>query len=67
MGTRKPDKPYRHVKSAVTLRGRKRKEHAQPTLGQLMKRARGVVNSGISDLASNPRHLKYFGRDGSQR
>jgi len=29
-----------------------------------MKDARGVIDSGIPDLASNPEHLKGFGRDG---
>ena len=28
-----------------------------------MKEARGVVDSGVPDLASNPKHLKDFGRD----
>ncbi len=28
-----------------------------------MKHARGVVDPGIADLASNPEHLKGFGRD----
>jgi hypothetical protein len=27
-----------------------------------MKRARGKIDSGIPDLASNPRHLSGFGR-----
>jgi hypothetical protein len=29
---------------------------------ELMAPARGVVDSGIPDLASNPKHLKGFGR-----
>jgi hypothetical protein len=28
-----------------------------------MKGARGIVNSGIADLGSNPKHLDSFGRD----
>jgi hypothetical protein len=28
-----------------------------------MKRAQGVIDSGVHDLASNPEHLKGFGRD----
>lgn len=36
-------------------------------LAQLMKSGRGVVESGISDLASNPEHLKGFGRDAGDR
>lgn len=37
-------------------------EQARPTLHDLMKNARGVVDSGIPDLGSNPKHLKDFGR-----
>ena len=39
----------------------------QPSLAKLMKRARGVVDSGVSDLASDPRHLAGFGRDARHR
>ena len=28
-----------------------------------MKDALGIVNSGIPDLATNPKHLEEFGRD----
>ena len=35
----------------------------QPTLEELMKPARGVVDSGVPDRASHPKHLKGFGRD----
>jgi hypothetical protein len=31
-----------------------------------MKRARGTVDSGITDLASNREHLKTFGRNASR-
>lgn len=78
-----PDELYRRAKAAAALRGRKlkdlvaeglrlvletgRPERSQPSLAQLMKRARGIVHSGVSDLASNPRHLKDFGRDGGHR
>jgi len=34
---------------------------AKPGLHDLMKDACGVVKSGTSDLASNPKHLKGFG------
>ena len=33
------------------------------TLFDLMEDACGVVSSGVSDLATNPKHLKEFGRD----
>jgi hypothetical protein len=36
-------------------------------MAQLMKRACGVVDSGVPDLASNPEHLKGFGRDARRR
>jgi hypothetical protein len=32
-----------------------------------MKRARGVVDSGVPDLASNPKHLEGFARDARHR
>lgn len=33
-----------------------------PALADLMEEARGLVDSGIPDLASNPVHLAEFGR-----
>jgi predicted component of type VI protein secretion system len=78
-----PDELYRRAKAAAALRGRKLKDlvteglrlvlesrrnrPAERSLAQLMKRARGIVHSGVSDLASNPRHLKGFGRDAGHR
>ena len=35
---------------------------SRPSLAELMAPARAVVKSGISDLGSNPKHLKDFGR-----
>jgi hypothetical protein len=35
---------------------------AKPGLHELMKDFRGVVDSGIPDLGSSPKHLKGFGR-----
>jgi hypothetical protein len=35
----------------------------RPSLARLMRGARGAVNSGIADLASNPAHLESFGRN----
>lgn len=74
-----PDELYRRAKSEAALRGRKLKDlveeglrlvldapsgaRPQPSLAKLMKGACGVVDSGISDLASNPAHLAGFGRD----
>lgn len=76
------DDLYRRAKSEAALRGRKLKDlveeglrlvletsrpkHGRHDLATLMKRARGVVKSGIADLASNPEHLKGFGYDASR-
>lgn len=35
---------------------------AQPSLQELMQDACGVVDSGVPDLGSNPKHLEGFGR-----
>jgi hypothetical protein len=72
-----PDELYRRAKALAAIRGRKikdlveeglrlvvedpRQRKDQRGLLQLMKRARGAVDSGISDLGSNPRHLEGFG------
>jgi predicted component of type VI protein secretion system len=75
-----PDELYRRTKATAALQGRKLKDLVeeglrlvlqrsgkggrQPALAELMKSARGVVDSGIPDLASDSRHLADFGRDG---
>lgn len=74
-----PDELYRQAKAEAALRGLKlkdlveqglrlalstpRKSEQRPTLAELMEPARGVMHSGISDLATNPAHMKGFGRD----
>jgi len=74
-----PDGLFRRAKAEAALRGRKfkdlveeglrlvlegpRSERARPSLEKLMRPARGVVDSGLPDLASNPKHLKGFGRE----
>jgi predicted component of type VI protein secretion system len=76
------DDLYRRAKSEAALRGRKLKDLVEEglrlvletprgtqrrrTLAGFMKRARGAVDSGLADLASNPEHLKGFGRDASR-
>ena len=75
------DDLYRRAKSEAALRGRKLKDLVEEglrlvletprqsrhhSLAKLMKRARGTVDSGLTDLASNPDHLKTFGRDASR-
>jgi hypothetical protein len=78
-----PDVLYRRAKAEAALRGRKledlieeglrlvlkapRKTLRRPTLATLMKRARGMVDSGVPDLASNPVHLAGLGRDARHR
>jgi hypothetical protein len=78
-----PDDLYRRAKAEAALRGRKlkdlieeglrlvldapRKSPGRPSLSELMKPARGVIDSGLPDLASNPEHLKGFGRDARHR
>jgi predicted component of type VI protein secretion system len=73
------DELFRRAKAAAALRGRKLKdmieeglrlvletphgERVRPSLEELMKEARGVVDSGVPDLATNPKHLKDFSRD----
>jgi hypothetical protein len=78
-----PDAIYRQAKAQAALRGRKLKDliedglrlvldapppaATRPSLADLMRQSRGVVESGIPDRASNPEHLKGFGRDASHR
>ena len=73
-----PDDLYRRAKSEAALSGRKLKDLVEdglrlvlksprqpaprPSLAELMKDGRGVVSSGIPDLASNKKHLEGFGR-----
>jgi hypothetical protein len=74
-----PDDLYRRAKAEAALRGRRlkdlieeglrlvldapRKARRRPSLAGLMKHARGAIDSGVPDLASNPKHLAGFGRD----
>jgi len=78
-----PDDLYRRAKAMAALHGRKLKDlveeglrlvveaprggRQQRDLAKLMKQARGVIDSGVPDLASNPQHLADFGRDASDR
>ena len=74
-----PDDLYRRAKSQAALRGQRlrdlveeglrlvlsepRRRNSQRSLVELMKDAVGVVDSGVPDLGSNPKHLADFGRD----
>jgi len=78
-----PDDLYRRAKAMAALRGRKLKDlieeglrlvleapaktRRQRNLAELMRRARGAIDSRLPDLASNPRHLAGFGRDAGDR
>jgi hypothetical protein len=78
-----PDDLYRRAKAEAALSGRKlkdlveeglrlvlqapRRTRRQSSLAELMKRAQGMVDSGVSDLATNPKHLAGFGRDARRR
>ena len=73
-----PEELFRRAKAEAALRGRKfkhlveeglrlvlqtpRGERKPPGLEELMSAARGMVDSGVPDLGSNPKHLKGFGR-----
>jgi predicted component of type VI protein secretion system len=73
------DDLYRRAKAEAALRGRKlkdlveeglrlvleasRESHRRRSLAAQMKGARGAVDSGIPDLASNPEYLMGFGHD----
>jgi hypothetical protein len=77
-----PDDLYRKARSIAALRGRRfkdlveedlhlvvegpRKARREQGLAELMKRARGVIDSGVPDLASNPRHLEGLGHPASE-
>jgi hypothetical protein len=74
-----PDELYRRAKAEAALRGQKlrdlfeeglrlvleapRKKRGRPDLKKLLMDAAGIADSGIPDLATNPKHMKDFGRD----
>ena len=41
----------------------KKKQAKKPTLWELMRDSSGIFDSGVEDLASNPKYMKDFGRD----
>lgn len=75
-----PDDLYRRVKARSALEGRSIREVAldlfrdwlgdekrtQAELHEAMRRYAGSVDSGKTDLATNPAHLDDFGRDASR-
>jgi hypothetical protein len=78
-----PDDLYRRAKAEAALRGRrlrdlieeglrlvldeKKPSRRRSSLATKMKAARGVIDSGHSDLGSNPEHMRDFGRDARHR
>ena len=74
-----PDELFKQAKIEAARRGSKLKDLVEQglrlvlnaqgkpqqtsSLAALTKHARGMVDSGIPDLASNPDHLSDFGRD----
>jgi predicted component of type VI protein secretion system len=77
-----PDDLYRRAKAEAALRGRKLKDLVQEglqlvldeprktqqaRLAKLMQRGNGIMESGVPDLGSNPKHLENLGRDERDR
>jgi len=78
-----PDDLYRRAKVEAARRGRKlehlveeglrlvlaapRKTYQHLSLAALMRPARGAIDSGIPDLASDTSHLAGFGRNERRR
>ena len=78
-----PDELYRRAKAAAAMRGRKFKDLVEEglrlvidgpgkrrrrrSLAELMQGAHGVIDLGVPDLASNPRHMAGFGRNAGHR
>lgn len=46
----------------LVLRTPRHGQRAHQSLDEMMAPARGIVDSGIPDLGSNPKHLKALGR-----
>jgi hypothetical protein len=78
-----PDDLYRRAKAEAALRGRRLKDLVEEglqlvldgpqrtrrhsSLAKLMKKANGIMESGVPDLGSNPKHLENLGRDDGNR
>lgn len=78
-----PEELYRRAKAEAALRGQKLRDlvaegltrvlerpsegSEKAKLANLMKKARGMIDSGVPDLASNPKHLSAFGRRARNR
>jgi plasmid stability protein len=78
-----PDDLYRRAKRTAARRGcsltklveeglrrvvgPERKRAGNTSLARLMRPALGIIDSGVPDLASNPKHLAGFGRGARDR
>ncbi len=78
-----PDELYRRAKAEAASRGKKFRDlvaeglvrvldrpsegPAKAKLADLMRKARGMIDSGVPDLATNPRHLYGFGHRARNR
>ena len=51
------------VREAIHQNLEEQKRHAQLTAYDVMKDACGILKGGARDLATNPKHMKGFGRD----
>jgi hypothetical protein len=76
-----PDELYRRAKSEAALRGVKVRDLVEEglklaletrhhgrhgRLADLTRSVRGMIDSGVPDLGSNPDHLADLGRDGGR-
>jgi hypothetical protein len=77
-----PDDLYRRAKAEAALRGRRVKDLVEEGLrlvlekppqspkrqsvAEVMKDYIGIVDSGVSDLATNPKYMEGFGEDGGR-
>lgn len=77
------DDLYRRAKAEAAMSGRKlkdlveeglrrlldtpRKTRRERSLAELMKDARGIIDSGVTDLATNQKYLESLGEDSMGR
>jgi hypothetical protein len=54
----------RHMLQKPRRSSAKRRE---PTLADLMGEYRGIIDSGVGDLSSNPKHMDGYGRSARDR
>lgn len=52
---------------AVLAKGISAEPRPEPTLEELLGDMIGIVDSGVPDLATNPKYMEDFGRDAGDR